>query len=435
MQRLADIELQLVMHGLTCAELLRFARCSRWLLHAADSAFAWQHVPQPLLLRHQLVAPSWLRRVWRALTAPDTAPAAGHHGPPSLTSLSPALRQPAASSAPASPLRQARTGLRLECSADSQQPISGSTGGTDGALDGLFALLESLGFGPGQPRNALSLQLQLDELDASQCGLLSGEQRRRLLGHPAVRLISVLKLGYPDAAGAPAPGAHASPCVDALTMRSVLGLQRLHTLDVGSTACCSAAFELLPWLPGLTKLSVWDSCGPDAEEPLGSCLPSVATCPALTWLHVSAPQLSLRGPQLCSFFGAPLMQANLQHLSLERWTLSDGDAGLPAECVAALAGMRALHTLVLGEVLGINLLLAGLVHAPVLRRLVCHGIQEHSSLHCMPRLSVLQTLLDAAPELRCTVRIQAAHSASSWTRFRELAAEQPRLTIEFEDTH
>ena len=43
MQRLADVELQLVMQGLTAQEILKLARCSRYLLHAADAPFAWRY--------------------------------------------------------------------------------------------------------------------------------------------------------------------------------------------------------------------------------------------------------------------------------------------------------------------------------------------------------------------------------------------------------
>jgi hypothetical protein len=42
MNQLADVELQLIMHGLQATELLQLARCSHRLMHAADSAFAWK---------------------------------------------------------------------------------------------------------------------------------------------------------------------------------------------------------------------------------------------------------------------------------------------------------------------------------------------------------------------------------------------------------
>jgi hypothetical protein len=43
MNRLADVELQLIMHGLQATEILQLARCSPQLMHAADSSFAWLH--------------------------------------------------------------------------------------------------------------------------------------------------------------------------------------------------------------------------------------------------------------------------------------------------------------------------------------------------------------------------------------------------------
>jgi hypothetical protein len=45
--RLADVELQLVMQGLDASELLQLARCSKQMMHAADSPFAWQHCNPP----------------------------------------------------------------------------------------------------------------------------------------------------------------------------------------------------------------------------------------------------------------------------------------------------------------------------------------------------------------------------------------------------
>lgn len=48
------------MHGLCCAEILRLARCSRLLLSAADSTFAWSHAP-PLPLQSFLLTAESLR--------------------------------------------------------------------------------------------------------------------------------------------------------------------------------------------------------------------------------------------------------------------------------------------------------------------------------------------------------------------------------------
>jgi hypothetical protein len=42
MQRLADVEQQLIMQLLLAKELLQLARCDKQLLHAADGAFAWK---------------------------------------------------------------------------------------------------------------------------------------------------------------------------------------------------------------------------------------------------------------------------------------------------------------------------------------------------------------------------------------------------------
>ena len=74
MQHLANVELQLVMHGLDVKSLLQFARCSSQTLRLADTRFAWKFtvrrvtcptddppLPPTSLLRH---APVALRLVW-----------------------------------------------------------------------------------------------------------------------------------------------------------------------------------------------------------------------------------------------------------------------------------------------------------------------------------------------------------------------------------
>jgi hypothetical protein len=61
--RLADVELQLIMHGLDALSLLHLAQCSSRLLHAAQSPFAWKcttldlsfTVPGPSSLLRQFV--------------------------------------------------------------------------------------------------------------------------------------------------------------------------------------------------------------------------------------------------------------------------------------------------------------------------------------------------------------------------------------------
>jgi len=57
MQRLADVELQLIMHGLAAQEILKLARCSRYLLHAADAPFAWKHARLCLDVNHKVSPP------------------------------------------------------------------------------------------------------------------------------------------------------------------------------------------------------------------------------------------------------------------------------------------------------------------------------------------------------------------------------------------
>ena len=43
--RLATVELQLIMHGLECREILRLARCCTRMMRAGEAAFAWKCAP------------------------------------------------------------------------------------------------------------------------------------------------------------------------------------------------------------------------------------------------------------------------------------------------------------------------------------------------------------------------------------------------------
>jgi hypothetical protein len=74
LMRLADVEMQLIMHGLEIKELIRLSRCNQRLQHASDAAFAWKHTllhisssnklfrasPLPLLLQRAPLSVCWL---------------------------------------------------------------------------------------------------------------------------------------------------------------------------------------------------------------------------------------------------------------------------------------------------------------------------------------------------------------------------------------
>jgi len=64
LQRLATVELQLIMHGCDTRTLLQLARCCRATIAAASSAVAWHHLPQRLN-SSRLHDEDW--RQWRSL--------------------------------------------------------------------------------------------------------------------------------------------------------------------------------------------------------------------------------------------------------------------------------------------------------------------------------------------------------------------------------
>jgi len=201
MQRLADVELQLVMHGLAAREILKLARCSRCLLHAADAPFAWQHTR--LCVDAKLESNiAILRRIIGWFRHPSTA-----------SGESPQL------------VRHTKVTLRWR------------------GDDGYLAVLATASRVPA---------LALYELDASNCGLFDPSHWTLVLGSPCMQQLRVLRMDSGTHYGA----------THSVAMKAVVQLPHLHTLHMRPPyyACSYASnLGLLSQVPALTALHIHDT--------------------------------------------------------------------------------------------------------------------------------------------------------------------------------
>jgi len=53
--QLADVEVQMIMHGLDVLDILRFSRCNKFLRHASADSFAWKHAPELLISANDMI--------------------------------------------------------------------------------------------------------------------------------------------------------------------------------------------------------------------------------------------------------------------------------------------------------------------------------------------------------------------------------------------
>ena len=371
MNRLADVELQLIMHGLVAAELLQLARCSRRLLHAADCALAWQHTQARLTFHFpRRPAPSrwssWMKSGRKLLLG-------GKSPPPSSLSL------PLQVAASPRLLRHSRTILQLRSS------HSGHVSSED-----VRALCELLA--------RLPACIQLHELDWGVHTNLSADSAHLLLTLPALQFLRVTVAGQ-------------SRLVDE-SVRLLSRLQLLHTLecrcDYGSNG-----MDSLSAFPALTSLQINDNCPQ-------SCLYAIARCSQLTHLHLLRPRLD--GARLRAFFGSPLMQRNLQWLRIDGLSvrhdgLDEDKSVSDADYIAAFSSLSALHTLRLHRVFNIDHLLLHLSYAPALRLCELHlDVYRHAS-DCIPSPPAVTRFLTAAPESQLHVKLDAAEDRSDSNDF------------------
>ena len=355
MKRLADVELQLIMHGLSVQEILTLAQCSRYLLHAADAPFAWRYTrlcleatndpPPPISLSQRILG--WVRR----RIAPQVP------GEPGLRIL-----------------RHAKVTLRCTRRA---------------VKDGHLAILATASRVPA-----------LYELDLSNYyGSQNHDHLNLLLGSPSMQQLRVLCLYNETMVYNPS------------TANAIVQLSHLHTLRLPASPyhedAESGAWDhgFLSQAPALTDLHIQDTFT-TLQSP--SRLSHVAECSKLTALSVSCP--SLYDPSSwANFFAHPHIQ-QLRSLKLDnlyvQWFQLQAPFTLQYFAVA-FETMRHLHTLHLVGCHEIDLLLPALVHAPVLRML---NIEPYLSRHTtIPSpLVIAELLATSSSNLHCVLTLRSA---------------------------
>ena len=340
MQRLADVELQLVMQGLTAQEILKLARCSRFLFHAADKPFAWQHTrlcvrtkPEPPVALPRRILGWCQRMLSRQLHS--------RHLP-----IEPPLPQL---------VRHAKVVIRCCWQAD---------------VDSHLAILAIASRVPA-----------VYELD---CDLVEPDNLALILGSPSMQQLQVLRLssGWRD-----------YERIKPTTAMAIAQLPHLHTLYLlGSGDDSGLAF--LSQAPALTTLHIQD-----AFNRRSSLLTQVAACSKLVNLSILWP--SLYGSDWLKFFARPRIQ-QLRSLKLDSFCVGSGwevHGPTQQDLVVAFTSMRHLHTLHLACCDWIDVLLPTLAHAPVLRQLIIETTMQWT--YVGTAVSALKALLTAAPLINC----------------------------------
>ena len=281
MERLADVELQLVMHGLDARSLLQFARCSRPLLHAADHPFAWLHASLHIL-------------GWQVESASSPC------SPPSRL------------------LRHARLSVRFDNSRPTEQ------GNIAVEAQQFVDALRSL----ASPLHHLTCT------DSTK-PRISLQQWQQILGAPSARHLRTLHV----------VGCMYGLCFDDSTVHAIARLPHLHTLVVERCAAHPDMWAALHSAPALTSLRMVDMHAmqrEEREERFGnSCLQHVRQCSKLT--HLDIWSFALQGDGFDSFFaGSPHMR-QLHSLQLTCLECADVPSAAYMSAFSALEHMHSLH--------------------------------------------------------------------------------------------
>ena len=368
LQRLADVELQLVMHGLEAAEILTLARCHRRLLHAANSAFAWKQAPTlclrsiPAADSDSALLPPLVARyssIGLVLTNPYVTPKHRFHS---------------------------RRQVRVQAEAKAEQQANAEADRLLAFAERCAARAPAGGAGAGVGKVHL--------LDMRHSHFARAAQWERMLLSPALRELRVLVIQDLH---------HYQGPMQLGVMRAIADMPHLHTLTVASMHNESAEhWSLLAEAPALTSLSFIDSLAQNYSR-----LMHVAQCPQLRHLAVIRPGLYGRGT-FARFFESPRIQA-LETLQLDTFWLEDNSQvrSVPpsaAVLAASFISMRCLHSLHLRHVYAIDSIFPALAHAPVLVRL---KIEPHAqakrdgSYSSSPSPQPLSQLLMHTPALSC----------------------------------
>ena len=348
---LADVELQLVMHNLDAPSLICLARSSRRTLQVASNAFAWKFT--------QLRLNSTPRHVVTIL--------------------------------PTQLLAHARVSLRFHPTYD---PLTAWR--MRGPPNRMDPDVEAL----------LQCGLQLHELDASSCRQIRLSHWARILAHPSMQQLRVLRMQK----------AGESLALNLKTVLLIAGLPHLHTLVAQTWSDLSLWSHLCVGGRALTSLSVADSglhsCCAEINY---ICVGLAIACCRLKHLHIDLP--CLWGPIFRQFFTSPHTR-QIESLALSRFCAhtvespmtfdTRGRKPVPvADYAAAFSALDSLHTLRLSECKYVSSIVPHLTCAPALRTLIIESssapMAAFDESSTAPAAAQLIVLLRSQPQLSCVL--------------------------------
>lgn len=207
------------------------------------------------------------------------------------------------------------------------------------------------------------------ELDTTVVVRLNDEQWRRILQQDlsALQIISNRQMC-------------SSSDVNAETIRRILALPKLHTLEMAPMYVRPADWTSLASAPHLTSIHLCDN-------PLSSLLPSIAQCTGLLHLRLTRPGLS--GARFAEFFTSPNLRS-LQSLSISDCVgfnaLQPKPESVAPDFTAAFASLKNLQSLSLSRIDKIDALLAGLSACPSLTCLSIRPMDHPSSVPSLDSL-------------------------------------------------
>ena len=401
MERLATVELQLVMHNLDAASLLALARCSRHTLRAADAPFAWQRTLRSTSFWMEIdePEPDWMmdwseeqkeeykreEREQRKRDHPEDIKAETIASPPAKSLL-----------------RHA--------------PISLSWGSFWSE-----SIHVATDIDVGRLLAAIPAGAAVHELHTPRCLQLTRSHWIRILTHPAIRQLRTLRRhsGQND----PTESVDAVSDVEMLSLIAA-HLPHLRTLhmDPFLSWADTGALWLLEITPEAAQRrapghapAVQPTAAADDVHSEGS---DAGNC-ALRHLIVDQPRLY--GSMFLEFF----LSSHLRSLHTLTLTLLHAAGSMPSllpisaeDYAAAFSALAQLHTLTLAGVLDIDAILPHVARAPRLRWLT---VQQVHGSHCgdrcvLPSEPILRQLLETAPRLQLTLLTLADERA----RFKDL---------------
>ena len=350
MNRLADVELQLIMHGLSALEILTLAQCSRHLFHATDSPFAWKYArlrlgtkPGPTSLLRNIFG--WCRRMLG-------------HGPIPTTHL----------------LLHAKATVRW------MQQDDGDGGGRQPTI------------------LSIASRTTIHELEVSRDTWNYRDHVSLVLSSSCMQQLRVLSF-QTDAT-------FWCSNIHPTIQEAIVQLPHLHTLRLSPG---ESNLVFLSRMPALTALHIQNTFDTFDTLQSSTWITHVAECSKLADLSVYRP-FRRRPSDWSSFFGRPNI-LQLRSLKLDKLYF---DAGIftQLDLTAVFSRMCNLHALHLARCVCINTMLPALAHAPMLRQLIiepdlmqAYERKYHTINTTVPLPLTLVNLLNAAPQLHCVLAL------------------------------